>query len=182
MYWIELMAERKIREAQEEGAFEHLPGAGRPLPPDPAARLAPEFRLAYRLLRQTGIAPPWVELDMQVRRGMEELEQRTARLHASLPELAASGRFDAAMAGLAREMLRINLLIDRLNLIAPTAAQQRPRLDVRARMTRLEARLAGADGRTDSPRSWEAELPEPAGRIELRPRIGGRRRARETSP
>ena len=57
--WEDLV-ERKIREAQERGDFDDLPGRGRPLQLDgnPYAR---DWELAYKLLRDHGFAPPWVE-------------------------------------------------------------------------------------------------------------------------
>ncbi|MDR2461140.1 MAG: DUF1992 domain-containing protein [Deltaproteobacteria bacterium] len=51
---IALIAERKIAEAQEEGAFDNLEGMGRPLPEDDLAALPDEVRLTARILRQAG--------------------------------------------------------------------------------------------------------------------------------
>ena len=51
---IALVAEEKILRAQQEGAFEHLPGAGRPLPPDEATHMPPEARMAYTILKNSG--------------------------------------------------------------------------------------------------------------------------------
>jgi hypothetical protein len=54
---IALIAERKIAEAMAEGRFDHLPGAGRPLPPDELDLLPAECRLAMRILRNSGLEP-----------------------------------------------------------------------------------------------------------------------------
>ena len=48
------IADRKIEEAMEEGAFENLEGAGRPLNLDEDPFLDPAVRMAYRLLRNSG--------------------------------------------------------------------------------------------------------------------------------
>ncbi|MDR1656677.1 MAG: DUF1992 domain-containing protein [Deltaproteobacteria bacterium] len=53
---IALIAERKIRQAMEEGEFNNLPGAFKPLPEDDLAHLPPEVRLAMRILRNSGFA------------------------------------------------------------------------------------------------------------------------------
>jgi hypothetical protein len=50
-----LLAERKIAEAMEQGAFENLPGKGKPLPEDDLANLPDDVRLAYRILRMAGM-------------------------------------------------------------------------------------------------------------------------------
>lgn len=55
------IAERKIREAIEEGAFQHLDGAGKPLNLDENPFEDPAQRMAHRLLRNNGFAPAWIE-------------------------------------------------------------------------------------------------------------------------
>ena len=51
---ISLVAEEKILEAQRQGAFEGLPGAGRPLPPDESLNLPPDQRMVYTILKNSG--------------------------------------------------------------------------------------------------------------------------------
>lgn len=51
------IAERKIREAMEEGAFEQLEGEGRPLDLEVNPFEDPSLRMAHRLLRNNGFAP-----------------------------------------------------------------------------------------------------------------------------
>jgi hypothetical protein len=55
---IALIAEGKIREAQAEGCFDHLPGAGRPLLLEDLSRLPPDARMAYTILKNSGFARP----------------------------------------------------------------------------------------------------------------------------
>jgi hypothetical protein len=62
----EKIAEERIRRAMEEGAFDGLPGAGRPLVLEDE-RWAPEdLRLAYRVLRNAGCLPPELELKKEI--------------------------------------------------------------------------------------------------------------------
>ena len=56
-----LIAERKIREAIEEGAFEHLEGTGKPLDLSENPFEDPSDRMANRLLKNNGFAPDWIE-------------------------------------------------------------------------------------------------------------------------
>jgi hypothetical protein len=55
-----LVADRKIRAAMEEGAFDSLEGAGRPLNLEENPYLDPALRMAHRLLRNNGFAPSWI--------------------------------------------------------------------------------------------------------------------------
>ncbi len=59
--WID----REIRNAQQRGDFDDLPGAGKPLRiySNP---LAPEWDVASGILKDAGVAPFWVELDKEI--------------------------------------------------------------------------------------------------------------------
>ena len=61
----------RIREAEENGAFDNLPGAGKPLPPEPD----PENALLNRLARENGAEPEFVTLSRELRKLREELAQ-----------------------------------------------------------------------------------------------------------
>ena len=71
MLSIDLIAERRILEAQAQGEFDDLPGAGRPLDLEDDALVPEEMRAAYRLLRNAGFVPPEVEPHRELR----EIEQ-----------------------------------------------------------------------------------------------------------
>ncbi len=68
---LEQLAEARINEAMEAGAFDHLPGAGRPLRLDDDSLVAPELRMALRVLKNAGFVPPEIGL----RREIHELGQ-----------------------------------------------------------------------------------------------------------
>src|SRR5438093_3121450 len=55
------IAERKIREAMAEGAFDNLNGKGRPLGLEENPYEDPSLRMGHRLLRNNGFAPAWIE-------------------------------------------------------------------------------------------------------------------------
>ena len=52
------IAEEKIREAQAEGAFDNLPGRGRPLQYEDDSGIPPDLRMAYKVLKNAGCLPP----------------------------------------------------------------------------------------------------------------------------
>src|SRR5262245_5077021 len=68
---LDTLAERRIREAQEKGEFDDLPGAGAPLALDDDALVPEDLRAAYRLLKNAGFIPP----ELEVHREIRELEQ-----------------------------------------------------------------------------------------------------------
>ena len=67
-----LIADRKIQEAMEEGAFDHLEGEGLPLPEDANPYQDPAQRMAHRLMKNAGITPAWIaegrDIDREIRR------------------------------------------------------------------------------------------------------------------
>ena len=59
---IALIAERRIAEAMAEGRFDDLPGRGRPLALEDLSHLAPEMRLAYIILKNSGFMEDGVKI------------------------------------------------------------------------------------------------------------------------
>jgi hypothetical protein len=59
---LDAMAEARIEEAMRDGAFDDLPGMGRPLALDDDALVPENVRAAYRVLRNAGFVPPELEL------------------------------------------------------------------------------------------------------------------------
>ena len=129
----ESLVERQIREAMEEGAFDELPHQGSRLPLEDDAT-AGEWAMAYRMLRDAGAAPPWIEADKESR---ALLAKRAAILE------RASGATPWRYARLRRELeaavVEANAAIARLNAEAPTERQHRRPLDLDEELARLEA-------------------------------------------
>ena len=51
---IAFVAEQKIQEALQNGEFEQLPGAGKPMAMEDLSWLPPEVRMAYTILKNSG--------------------------------------------------------------------------------------------------------------------------------
>jgi hypothetical protein len=120
----EKLIDRKIREAQEAGAFDGLPFQGEPLPlVDDSA--AGDWALAYRMLKGARMAPPWIETDKEIR---ALLAERDAILERA-PRSSAIGR-SRDRAELRRVVETANRAIIRLNHEAPTYRQHRRLLDL----------------------------------------------------
>src|SRR6266478_3918929 len=103
-----LIADRKIQEAMEEGAFENLEGAGRPIREEVNPYEDPAQRMAHRLLKNAGITPDWIaegrDLDRDIehtrddvqlmgpekrRRRIAELNRRIASFNLKTPVRSA---------------------------------------------------------------------------------------------
>src|SRR5579864_7690952 len=84
------IAERKIREAMEEGAFEHLEGAGKPLQLDENPFEDPSLRMAHRLLKNNGLTPAWIAEAKEIEAEMQRLESRAGASNSDIRSRAAA--------------------------------------------------------------------------------------------
>jgi len=71
MQAFDAIAERRIREAQERGEFDDLPGMGLPMTLEDDTFVPEDLRVAYRLLKNAGFVPPELAAHGEIR----ELEQ-----------------------------------------------------------------------------------------------------------
>jgi hypothetical protein len=67
MQSFDAIAERRIREAQDRGDFDNLPGSGAPLALDDDPLVPEDLRVAYRLLRNAGFIPPELAPHREIR-------------------------------------------------------------------------------------------------------------------
>lgn len=138
--WID----QQIREAQERGEFEDLPGKGQPLDlaPNPYAQ---DRELAFKVLKDAGYAPEWIELDKAIREKtkiarsslarrwewyttrLDELAGRTDRW-AQAERQRVEGSWSKAVGAFEGQVEEINKEIADLNLKVPSARFQRVRM------------------------------------------------------
>ena len=140
----ESLTDRLIREAQERGEFDDLPGRGQPLRLQSDA-YAGEMALAYQMLRNAGAAPPWIEADKEARGLQAERDGLLAR----------AGRATVVTRGqLRRDFERVvtahAAAVARLNATAPTPRQHRRPMRLSDELAELERRL---DARGRDPRA-----------------------------
>ena len=95
----ENIAERKIREAMAEGAFENLSGKGKPLDLEENPYEDPSTRMAHRLLRNNGFAPAWVEEAKDLQRAIDTPEPSTNTAVAALGGRLRATRTIASRSG-----------------------------------------------------------------------------------
>ena len=63
---LDALVETRIERAIERGELAGLPGQGRPIALDDDAGVAPELRLAHRILKNAGYVPEEVELRREI--------------------------------------------------------------------------------------------------------------------
>jgi len=134
----ESLVERQIREAMEDGAFEDLPHQGERLPIEDDTA-AGDWAMAHRMLRNAGVAPPWIESDKEARRLIARLDRLLERAAG-----AADHRRDRLRREHAALVLEVNRAIERVNAEAPTDRQHRRLLDPGEARDRLERAFPGA--------------------------------------
>ncbi len=81
----ELIAENKIREAMENGDFDHLQGQGKPIDFSRDEHIPPEYRFAYRILMNSGFQEKEADFVQQARKLREQAQ--------SLKEFSKEERF-----------------------------------------------------------------------------------------
>ena len=135
--WID----QQIREAEARGDFRNLPGKGKPLNLEPNP-YAPDREMAYKILKDAGYAPEWIELDKALRGHLEQARAALARswtwYQASRDRLGErtdawaegercrlDGGWQRAVAAFQAEIKAINADIAALNLKVPSPRFQR---------------------------------------------------------
>jgi hypothetical protein len=68
MSYFQQLAEKKIREAIENGEFDHLEGSGKPLDHSDYFSAPPEMRIAFHILKNAGVVPEEVNLMNSIHR------------------------------------------------------------------------------------------------------------------
>lgn len=109
------LVERRIADARRQGAFDDLPGQGRPLVLDDDRLVPEEVRVAMRILKNAGVLPPEIEAlrELQSLRGLDAQHGpggAPAGGEAATVGRAAEGRPDPASR--ARRMLALVSLLE----------------------------------------------------------------------
>lgn len=83
MLLLDQLAEQRIQQAVDDGTLENLPGAGEPLDFEDDRLIPEELRMAHKILKNAGYAPPEVidrksiaALRAELQRAEEETERR----------------------------------------------------------------------------------------------------------
>jgi DnaJ family protein C protein 28 len=132
------LVEQKIQAAMAEGAFDNLPGQGKPLNLIKNPYLDTSLELAYGLLQNNNLAPEWIERDKEIRRALEEARRHLHRAWQIHQAEADASQWSAAVARFSERLEKLNRKIDDFNLIVPILSCQRRRLQVAAEIRQVQ--------------------------------------------
>ena len=97
MTGFDAIIEAKIAEAQSAGAFDDLPGAGRPLVLDDDRMVPEHLRMAYRILKNAGLVPAEIEERKEVAGLRDFLAATAGDTHARRRALAKLALLEARL-------------------------------------------------------------------------------------
>lgn len=121
--------DEQINQAMKSGKFDNLPGQGKPLNLKANPHADPADELAYKLLKDNGYTPEWIERDKEIRQKVETARKqlRTAWQHHHAG-LHGEQTWQKAIARFEVSLTEINRKIDDFNLIVPILSKQKSRL------------------------------------------------------
>ena len=71
---LQKLVEKRIKEAQERGEFDNLPGRGQPIQMEDDSHIPEDLRLAYKILKNADCIPPELQLQKEIRQMEDMLE------------------------------------------------------------------------------------------------------------
>jgi len=116
----ESAVDKQIREAEERGDFDNLPGRGKPLHLEDWDA---EWGIAYHVLKQAGETLPWIALGREI----EAAQARLRRMLAQVPRIAPAERQRARERYL-REAAAVDKLLEEYAFVVPVRHLERGRL------------------------------------------------------
>jgi DnaJ family protein C protein 28 len=149
--------EQQIREAMERGEFDNLPGKGKPLDLGEEENTPENLRMAFKLLKDAGVAPEWIEHDKEIRARLAELRQmfdrhvrwehaRRTRIEPRTPDaiITEHARGPRSREQVIRDFRQraaeLNRAIDDFNLQAPSARVHHARIRIEAEIEEFRRR------------------------------------------
>jgi hypothetical protein len=127
----ESAVDRQIREAQERGDFDRLPGRGRPLPDE---RWDGEWGLAHHVLKQAGETLPWISLGKEIDALQAKLQQRLCEAAGLTGEQRVRARQQYL-----RDAATLDTLLEEYAFLVPTRRLERGRLPQRIAEQQFDA-------------------------------------------
>ena len=129
--------DEQIRKAIREGAFENLPGKGKPLNLEDNPHEDPAWRTAFRMLRSGGHTLPWIEKRQTIEADLQAARDALARSwtwqHSAgqgIPQQVVEAEWQRALARFRQLVVEINQRIFDYNLEVPADPFKRPLIQV----------------------------------------------------
>lgn len=129
---LESLAEKRLREAIENGEFDNLPGKGEPIDLKENPFEDPELRVVHRLLRNAGFAPAWIEERKDIDAGLEASRTILSRAWALFGKDGKSpveAEWKRSVREFREKVMELNQRIRIYNLKAPADVFHRKHID-----------------------------------------------------
>ncbi len=131
----ESILEERIKAAEAAGMFDNLPGAGKPLALDDDSLVPEDQRVGYRMLKNAGFGPPWLEQRRQIEAEQAKLERWQAEAATKLAK--GTARSEELRAELEQRIQAINRQIRDYNLAVPPVIGQLPLIQLWRELQKL---------------------------------------------
>ena len=134
-----------IRKAIEDGQFDNLPGKGKPIQWQENPYEDPEWRLAYKMLKDGGFSLPWIETRREIEETLERLLADLARswawrnkeLSLNRPYPQVQAEWERAVEIFQKNVAELNKNILNYNLKTPSASFQRTAVNPEKEIERI---------------------------------------------
>jgi DnaJ family protein C protein 28 len=131
-----------IAQAMREGAFDNLPGKGKPLDLADDANVDPEWKMAYHLLKQNGFVPEFIEqrqlIETELGKARQALQRtfswRATEIERGGDAQLAEKEWEKAKTLFVSKVEELNKSIASYNLTIPTPSLFRNRIDLQAEL------------------------------------------------
>ncbi len=141
--------EQVIQDAMQAGQFDNLPGAGKPIDWEDESMVDEGWAMAYRIMREQGFAPAWVELHKEIVAEIQTARQavlrswlwRQERLSAQPHESQrryVEAEWQRARSAFAETIAELNAKISAFNLQVPLARLQKFKLDAAQELAAIQ--------------------------------------------
>ncbi len=126
-----------IRKAMEAGEFDNLPGEGQPidLSIDPYAPA--DMQLAFKIMKQNGIAPDWIVQGKTLQAKLESWQSRLKAAHKAYKTSKNVAVWFDTREKLGEDAAKLNKEIVAFNLKLPTGFTHQPLINMERAIERL---------------------------------------------
>jgi Domain of unknown function (DUF1992) len=132
------LIDKLVGEASRKGQFDQLQGQGKPLSAPDDELVPEEDRLAFRMLKSHGFAPPWMEARRDIEHERSRIASWLARTNARWGAMPEASRV-AARVEYRRMLQELRSQILNYNLTTPAAAGQIEGITIEDELARLGA-------------------------------------------
>ena len=128
-----------IRKAMEAGEFNNLPGEGQPLDLSIDPHTPADMQLAYKIMKQNGVAPDWIVQSKALTAKLDSWQTRLKAAHKTYIKSNDVVAWLTAKEKLGEDAEKLNKEIVAFNLKLPQGLAHRPLLNLRVAVEGLAA-------------------------------------------